>query len=400
MPERKRIAIYTSSFPPKSGGIAAAHYNLFCHLSQRHDVKAFVISDPSEKDTDAVIRGRPFPGQKYIFRFTLRRLLKQFGGAELPQIDSIANAAASVTRMNRRLAGFQPHLIICPDFDVPALLLKKPPGAKLAWVARHNYLRFTQLPLLPPENWNDLILAHRLERRALKKADLVISPSEYMIRVFDETLSFDIPKYVAKNFVAKDRVDQIVSSSIRDEMKLSSDTILIYIPDGGTTVKGARYTFEIARRLSRKHSIAVYVPGHITTCLRHELENTDGLQVHAPGRVPYEKNLANVAACDFGISPTLAENLSNALVESIMLGVPIVTFDTGGNREIIIDGQTGFVVPYADVEALIETAEKLVLSGSSLRELKNGCAENANRIVNSDEIIDVYEQALNEAVSV
>jgi glycosyltransferase involved in cell wall biosynthesis len=398
MSERKRIAIYAGSFPPKWGGIAAAHYNIFCHLSERHDVRAFIISDESEPDTTNVVRGRPLPGQRTAFRFALRRLLKQKPGSELPNIDSIADAAASVSWMNRSLAKFRPHLIICPDYDVPALLLKKPPGSKLAWAARHNYLRFTQQPLLPPENWTDLLLSHRLERRGLKKADLVISPSHYMLKVLDQTLGVDLPQYVAKNFVTTARIDRTVASNLRRDMHLHDDTTLIYIPDGGSPVKGARYTFEIIRRLSHTGKTAFYVPGNMGSCLKHELSTTYGLKVYAPGAVSYDTNLSNVAACDFGISPTLVENLSNALVESILLGIPIVTFDTGGNKEIIIDNETGFVVPYGDVESLISTAEQLVHLNSKRCLLRKNCAPHARRIIDADSVMNVYETVINKSL--
>lgn len=398
MSERKRIAIYTGSFPPKWGGIAAAHYNLFLELSKRHEVKAFVTADNSEADTEDVLRGRPLPGQKAVYRAALRRLLKQPLGSSLPNVDNIANAAASVARLNRRLAGFRPHFIICPDYDVPSLLLKKPPGSKLAWIARHNYLRFTQQPLLPPENWTDLFLAHRLERRGLKKADLIISPSHYMLGVLVATLSYEAPRYVAKNFVSTERINQTVASSIRSEMTLDEETALVYIPDGGSPVKGARYTFEIIRRLSATGKTAFYVPGNMTSCLKHELTSTPGLRVHAPGAVPYGANLANVAACDFGISPTLVENLSNALVESIMLGVPIVTFDTGGNKEIICENETGHVVRYGDVEALISTAEKLLGDKWKRESLRKNCAMHARRIIDPESVIKVYENAIQESV--
>jgi len=41
--------------------------------------------------------------------------------------------------------------------------------------------------------------------------------------------------------------------------------------------------------------------------------------------------------CFIGISPNLEENFSNAILEAQTSGVPFVSFDTGGNKEIVIN---------------------------------------------------------------
>ena len=43
----------------------------------------------------------------------------------------------------------------------------------------------------------------------------------------------------------------------------------------------------------------------------------------------------------------------NAILEAQIAGLPFVAFDTGGNKEIIINDYTGFIVPFLDVESLI-----------------------------------------------
>jgi len=37
-----------------------------------------------------------------------------------------------------------------------------------------------------------------------------------------------------------------------------------------------------------------------------------------------------------------------------------VTFDTGGNREIVQDGETGYVVPYLDIDCLVDRTVSLL----------------------------------------
>jgi sugar transferase (PEP-CTERM/EpsH1 system associated) len=64
----------------------------------------------------------------------------------------------------------------------------------------------------------------------------------------------------------------------------------------------------------------------------------------------------DVPAClhtlDLLCLPSLAEGISNALLEAMASGVPAVATDVGGNAELIAHARTGFIVPGGDVEAL------------------------------------------------
>jgi len=72
-------------------------------------------------------------------------------------------------------------------------------------------------------------------------------------------------------------------------------------------------------------------------------------------------------AADFGVLPSRAnEGFSNAILESMRAGLPMVVTDVGGNAEAVVDGRTGFVVPPADPAALAE-ALLLVAEDPALR---------------------------------
>ena len=40
-----------------------------------------------------------------------------------------------------------------------------------------------------------------------------------------------------------------------------------------------------------------------------------------------------------------SERLSNAILEAMVAGIPVVAADTGGNRELVVDAETGYLVP-------------------------------------------------------
>jgi glycosyltransferase involved in cell wall biosynthesis len=67
--------------------------------------------------------------------------------------------------------------------------------------------------------------------------------------------------------------------------------------------------------------------------------------------------LANVTVA---VMPSLNEALSNALLESMAAGAPVVATRVGGTPEAVVDGETGLLVPPGDVAALARAITRLL----------------------------------------
>jgi glycosyltransferase involved in cell wall biosynthesis len=59
-----------------------------------------------------------------------------------------------------------------------------------------------------------------------------------------------------------------------------------------------------------------------------------------------------LSASDIGVLASHEEGFSNAVLEGMVAGLPMVVTDVGGNAEAVLDGETGIVVPPRDIEAL------------------------------------------------
>jgi glycosyltransferase involved in cell wall biosynthesis len=79
---------------------------------------------------------------------------------------------------------------------------------------------------------------------------------------------------------------------------------------------------------------------------------------------------ALLAAADALVLSSANEGMPNALMEAFAAGTPAVATDVGGVREIMVNGESGFVVPPGDAEALAAAMGRLMeLPPSTLREL-------------------------------
>lgn len=99
---------------------------------------------------------------------------------------------------------------------------------------------------------------------------------------------------------------------------------------------------------------------------------------------------------DVAVLCSETEGFSNSIIEYMSCQVPVVCTDTGGNRELIIDGVTGFLVPVGDIRTLADKIYRtLNISGPD----KNAILENAYQrigdICDYDKMISMHKTVYN-----
>lgn len=382
----KKIAIISSSFPPYSrGGIASAHYNLYKTLKEKgYIVKVFTFGDHGIKkdiNDNEIYR---FGTHKWIHIFIhvinliFSKLLFNRKKIAYQSKDILTSALGSI-RINPYLDRYRPNVLIVPDHGCPGFFIKRPKNCKTLFISHHNPIRFINNPLLNGfHSEKDARLALKIENKSLEKVDQVICPSRYMKRVFEFSHCFDGHIHIIPNIVNYRLIDSIHPHDLRTEMGLSKTALLIYIPSAGSPFKGSRYVFEIIRRLgaASEDEIGFFLSGTLPDELKYELKFLNkNIKFFNAGYLPYHKNISIIKACSFAVSPTLIESFGMAIIEANYCGLPVIAFDVGGNRDIIEDGQNGFLLPYLDIENLIKTSKRL-FSDSFRNQLKANLTKN------------------------
>jgi len=104
--------------------------------------------------------------------------------------------------------------------------------------------------------------------------------------------------------------------------------------------------------------------------LRREIES----QIKAAGLSERTRMLGERAdarrlwpAIDLCVLATHYEGCSNVVMEAMAAGKPVVASDVGGNAELIVDGQTGRLVPPGDAAALAEAMTAILEHPDQLR---------------------------------
>ena len=83
------------------------------------------------------------------------------------------------------------------------------------------------------------------------------------------------------------------------------------------------------------------------------------------------------AIMDISVLTSFSEGLSITLLESMRCGLPVVATRVGGNPEVVVDGETGYLVPPGDISAFASRTVTLLLD----RELRKRMGEQGRRRV-------------------
>lgn len=93
---------------------------------------------------------------------------------------------------------------------------------------------------------------------------------------------------------------------------------------------------------------------------------------------------------DVFLLSSLSEGISNAALEAMACGLPVVTTDCGGMREAVTDGIEGFVVPVRDPEAMAEALLRLWKDPELRRRMGEAAREKVLREFRLDQQISAF----------
>lgn len=125
----------------------------------------------------------------------------------------------------------------------------------------------------------------------------------------------------------------------------------------------------------------------------------EGHRIVSIPRQTDERSLAELlSVADFHLMPSRADNSSQILVESLAAATPSICFDVGGNAEIIVHGQTGFVIEPYNLMALKSVLEhQLDLTNTvAFQSMRRACYERAEykygQSAHLDKFLKLYER--------
>lgn len=106
------------------------------------------------------------------------------------------------------------------------------------------------------------------------------------------------------------------------------------------------------------------------------------------GRVPSAASVLN--ACDVIVLPSLSEGSPLVAAEAMALGKPVVATRVGGLPDVVLDGETGLLVPPADPEALAAAVSRLLRDPALASQLGEAGARRADEHFTVERMVREY----------
>jgi glycosyltransferase involved in cell wall biosynthesis len=165
------------------------------------------------------------------------------------------------------------------------------------------------------------------------------------------------------NGVDTERYQQPIDrAAVRQQIDIAEEDYLIIVLATFKKQKGHRYLIEAMSSLVQKHPQlhTIFVgDGPLREEIEIQIAELNlGNHIHLLGSRHDIPQL--LGASDLFVLPSLWEGLAMALLEGMATGLPVVASEVSGTIQVVIPGETGFLVPPGDVECLGEAIEKLL----------------------------------------
>ncbi|MEO8268361.1 MAG: glycosyltransferase family 4 protein [Aureliella sp.] len=305
------------------------------------------------------------------------KLLEQgrAGGLPIHFIDALRREihplrdVASYSALKKVLCQFKPDVV--HTHSAKAGLL----GRAAAWSLKVPLVIHTVhgAPFHPYQNSLARQTFTRLERWASRRCDHLISVADAMTDLM-----------VAARVAPRDKFTTIYSGmdvepfiachqlaeAARTELRFAPEDIVIGKIARLFHLKGHEYLIEAAQSVvSRNPRVRFLLVGDGILRAHYERRIAElGLTKHFvfTGLVPPERVPYYMSAMDVLVHTSLREGLARTLPQALIAGKPVVSYDIDGAREVVLPGETGFLLPPKSIAPLADSILKLA-SDSGLR---------------------------------
>jgi glycosyltransferase involved in cell wall biosynthesis len=196
-------------------------------------------------------------------------------------------------------------------------------------------------------------------RIAYKAVDMFLPVSQAMVEA-TQLERHGVPYRVIPNFVPDDLGRPIEDSESLLE-QLPKENYLLFVgditPDKGVEVLLRAYA-----------AMETQVPLVLIGRRRPNFPTSVPPNVHVLQSLPHDDVMSAWRGCIFGLVPSIClESFGIVALEAMAMGRPVVSSRLGGLSDIVVDGETGLLVPPGDWRALQQAMQRL-LDNPLLRE--------------------------------
>jgi glycosyltransferase involved in cell wall biosynthesis len=189
---------------------------------------------------------------------------------------------------------------------------------------------------------------------------------------------------------------------IRSELGIPSGQLLVGIISYLRDYKGHRYFVEAAAKVLKQHqgvSFLIVGEGPEEQNIRAQIERL-GLASDVR-MLGFRDDLLDVfRSLDLFVIPTVeGDTIPQVLMQALAIGLPVVSTTTGSIPDVIGDGESGFLVPPRDVDALSDRIGRLVANPELRAAMGRHGRQRVERSYSIDRMVDELERVYRQVIA-
>jgi len=200
-----------------------------------------------------------------------------------------------------------------------------------------------------------------LERHAARYTDLIISVADAMTA--KAVAAGVAPREKFVTVYSGMNIEPFISgrhdpAAVRSSLGISHDDLVVGVIARISPLKGHEFIIRAAPRVLERYPalrLLFVGDGHIRSEME-ELAREKGVfdRIVWAGLRDYREIPELISAMDLVVHTSLREGLARVLPQALLSGVPVVSYDVDGAREVVVDGETGWLVEPESVDGLSE----------------------------------------------
>ncbi len=213
-------------------------------------------------------------------------------------------------------------------------------------------------------------------------------------QIINELMDYNVPGskciHIPNGIHISSNVLQVEKKRFKSDFGIKDDTFVLLCVAGLRKNKNHSALIKLMQELkirNFKSKLIILGSGPEKENIQNEIKSADLTQlIEMTG---WKDNVKDyLEAADLFVLPSFAEGLSNAILEAMLHKLPVMVSNIDANKEIIEDGNTGFLKDFSNIDSCVN----FIINLSKNKELLKTVSENAYKKICEKYSIDVIAE--------
>lgn len=225
---------------------------------------------------------------------------------------------------------------------------------------------------------------------ALSHSDAITTVSESLRQETLSTFALDRPVEVIRNFFVPS-VRLRSREEVRGELGLTNNEFLVVHISNVRPLKRIDLLLQSFAAARSSRPLRLLILAGSSFAPSEPFLDQLGLRDRVTVKEQVREVEEYLNAADAGLYTSESESFGLSILETLFHSKPVVAFRVGGIPEVVIDGETGFLHPFGETEAVARSISRLADSPALARELGERGRRRAEENFTAERIVPRYE---------